>query len=160
MGFTLALEMIESWIQMFVAETIARIRRAHFVQGKSITAICRERRVSGLLLVRWTSRFACLDQSFEFHRTEIAHGRVTPPRVVEALDVVEHIGARLVAGALYAAPEPLDLVQPAAEPCRQQVVPDAPGAIDAVAGQKAGPHLQSHCLLCQSMVAGRRFSQA
>ena len=31
---------------MFVVETIARIRRAHFVQGKSIKAICRELRVS------------------------------------------------------------------------------------------------------------------
>ena len=31
---------------MLVVETIARIRRAHFVQGKSIKAICRELRVS------------------------------------------------------------------------------------------------------------------
>ena len=31
---------------MFVVETIARIRRAHFVQGRSIKAICRELRVS------------------------------------------------------------------------------------------------------------------
>ena len=31
---------------MFVVETIARIRRAPFVQGKSIKAICRELRVS------------------------------------------------------------------------------------------------------------------
>jgi transposase len=46
MGFTLALVMIEGWIGMFVVETIARIRRAHFIQGKSIKAICRELRVS------------------------------------------------------------------------------------------------------------------
>ena len=46
MGFTLALVMIEGWIGMLVVETIARIRRAHFVQGKSIKAICRELRVS------------------------------------------------------------------------------------------------------------------
>ncbi len=46
MGFTLALVMIEGRIGMFVVETIARIRRAHFVQGKSIMAICRELRVS------------------------------------------------------------------------------------------------------------------
>ena len=46
MGFTLALVMIEGQIGMFVVETIARIRRAHFVQGKSIKAICRELRVS------------------------------------------------------------------------------------------------------------------
>ena len=31
---------------MLVVETIARIRRAHFVQGKSIKAICRELRIS------------------------------------------------------------------------------------------------------------------
>ena len=31
---------------MFVVETIARIRRAYFVQGKAIKAICRELRVS------------------------------------------------------------------------------------------------------------------
>ena len=31
---------------MLVVETIAKIRRAHFVQGKSIKAICRELKVS------------------------------------------------------------------------------------------------------------------
>ena len=31
---------------MLVVETIAKIRRAYFVQGKSIKAICRELRVS------------------------------------------------------------------------------------------------------------------
>ena len=46
MGFTVALVMIEGRFGMFVVETIARIRRAHFVQGKSIKAICRELRVS------------------------------------------------------------------------------------------------------------------
>jgi len=38
--------MIEGRFGMYVVETIARIRRAHFVQGKSIKAICRELRVS------------------------------------------------------------------------------------------------------------------
>ena len=38
--------MIEGRFGMFVVETIARIRRAHFVQGKSIKLICRELRVS------------------------------------------------------------------------------------------------------------------
>ncbi len=46
MGLTVALVMIEGRIGMFVVETIARIRRAHFVQSKSIKAICRELRVS------------------------------------------------------------------------------------------------------------------
>ncbi len=31
---------------MLVVETIAKIRRAHFVEGKSITQICRELRLS------------------------------------------------------------------------------------------------------------------
>ena len=35
---------------MLVVETIARIRRAHFVQGKSIKAICRELGVSRKVL--------------------------------------------------------------------------------------------------------------
>ena len=38
--------MIGGRFGMFVVETIARIRRAHFVQGKSIKLICRELRVS------------------------------------------------------------------------------------------------------------------
>ena len=38
--------MIGGWFGMFVVETIARTRRAHFVQGKSIKLICRELRVS------------------------------------------------------------------------------------------------------------------
>lgn len=31
---------------MLIVETIARIRRAHFVQGKPIKAICRELKIS------------------------------------------------------------------------------------------------------------------
>ena len=31
---------------MLVVETVAKIRRAYFVQGKSIKAICRELRIS------------------------------------------------------------------------------------------------------------------
>jgi hypothetical protein len=34
-----------SWIGMLVVETVAKIRRAYFVQGQSIKAICRELRV-------------------------------------------------------------------------------------------------------------------
>ena len=56
MGFTLALVMIEGQIGMFVVETIARIRRAHFVQGKSIKAICRELRVSRKTVRKVTRR--------------------------------------------------------------------------------------------------------
>ena len=47
---------------MFVVETIARIRRAHFVQGKSIKLICRELRVS-----RKTVRKVIRSEETEFH---------------------------------------------------------------------------------------------
>ena len=66
-----------------------------------------EAAINGLLPVRWTPRLACLGQRLEIHRAEIADGRVASPRVVEALDVVEHIGAGLVAGAVDAAAYPL-----------------------------------------------------
>ena len=35
-----------AWFGMLVVETIAKIRRAYFAQGKSIKAICREYRLS------------------------------------------------------------------------------------------------------------------
>ncbi len=47
---------------MFVVETIARIRRAHFVQGKAIKAICRELRVS-----RKVVRKVLRSDATEFH---------------------------------------------------------------------------------------------
>ena len=47
---------------MFVVETIARIRRAHFVQGKSIKAICRELRIS-----RKTVRKVIRSKATDFH---------------------------------------------------------------------------------------------
>ena len=62
MGFTVALVMIEGRIGMFVVETIALIRRAHFVQGKSIKAICRELRVS-----RKTVRKVIRSEETDFH---------------------------------------------------------------------------------------------
>ena len=43
---------------MLVVETIAKIRRAHFIQGKSIKQICRELRVSRNT-VRKVIRFWC-----------------------------------------------------------------------------------------------------
>ncbi len=46
MGFTVALVVARGPVRMLVVETIARIRRAHFVQGKSTKAICRELHVS------------------------------------------------------------------------------------------------------------------
>ena len=60
----------------------------------------------GLLAFRWTPSLACLGQRLEIHRAEIANGRIPPPRIVEAPDGVEHIGARLVAGAVNSAAQP------------------------------------------------------
>src|SRR6478672_9730236 len=39
----------------------------------------------------------------ELHRAEIAEGRMAPPGIVEALDVVEHVGLGLVARAVFRA---------------------------------------------------------
>lgn len=61
----------------------------------------------GLLPVRWTPSLAWPGERLKIHRAEIADGRVSSPRVVEALDVVEHVGAGLVAGAVDAAAHPL-----------------------------------------------------
>ena len=47
---------------MLIVETIAKIRRAFFVQGKSIKAICRELRVS-----RKTVRKVIRSDATEFH---------------------------------------------------------------------------------------------
>ena len=47
---------------MLVVETIARIRRAHLVTGKSIKAICRELRVS-----RKVVRKVLRSKATEFH---------------------------------------------------------------------------------------------
>ena len=46
MGFIGAPEISGAEIGMLVVETIAKIRRAHFVQGKQIKQICRELKVS------------------------------------------------------------------------------------------------------------------
>ena len=49
----------------------------------------------------------CLGQRLEIQMAETADRRVSSPRVVEALNVVEHVGAGLVAGAVDAAAYPL-----------------------------------------------------
>ncbi len=55
---------------MLVVETIAKIRRAYFIQGKSIKQICREPRVS------WnTVRKVVRSGAIEF-----SHDRSTQPR--------------------------------------------------------------------------------
>jgi transposase len=55
---------------MLVVETIAKIRRAHFVDGKSIKQICRELRVS-----RNTVR-----KVIRSGATEFTYDRTTQPR--------------------------------------------------------------------------------
>ncbi len=60
---------------MLVVETIAKIRRAYFVQGKSIKAICRELRVS-----RKVVRKVLRSEATEFHyeRGEQPFRRIGP----------------------------------------------------------------------------------
>ncbi len=55
---------------MLVVETIAKIRRAHFVEGKSIKQICRELRLS-----RNTVRKVIRSDA-----TEFTYDRTTQPR--------------------------------------------------------------------------------
>ena len=69
--------MIEGRFGMFVVETIARIRRAHFVQGKSIKLICRELRVSRKV-VRKVLRSDATE--FRYEREEQPFPRIGPWR--------------------------------------------------------------------------------
>src|SRR6516164_5278677 len=62
-----------AWFRMLVVETIAKIRRAYFAQGKSIKAICREYRLS-----RKVVRKVIRSQATEFH---YARGRQPLPRI-------------------------------------------------------------------------------
>ena len=51
-----------AWIGMLIVETIAKIRRAHFVQKKPIKAICREFGLS-----RKVVRKVLRSEATEFH---------------------------------------------------------------------------------------------
>ena len=101
---------------MLVVETIAKIRRAFFVQGKSIKAICRElrdsRKVAGsnpagvaTLFVRisifknlaaglpiWVRRFAT--RCCRFSLTELVHGRFGHSFATGLLDVDLYLSER------------------------------------------------------------------
>ena len=48
-------------------------------------------------------------QPFINGRTHVVERRVSAPRIVEALDVIEDIGSGLVAGAIASSVDPLDL---------------------------------------------------
>src|SRR5215472_18596256 len=62
-----------AWFGMLVVETIAKIRRAYFAQGKSIKAICCEYRLS-----RRVVRKVIRSQATEFH---YERGRQPLPRI-------------------------------------------------------------------------------
>ena len=49
-----------------------------------------------LLPVWWTLSLSCRRDPLEFHRADIANGRVSSAWVVEAFDIFEHIGPSLV----------------------------------------------------------------
>ena len=66
MGFTVLTELVGSRFGMLIVETIAKIRRAHFVQGKPIKAICRELKFSRKV-VRKVLRSG--DTAFEYERS-------------------------------------------------------------------------------------------
>src|ERR1700749_3048015 len=70
-----------AWIGMLVLETVAKIRRAYFVQRKTIKAICRELRVS-----RKVVRKVLRSEATRFHyeRGDQPQPRIGPWR--EALD--------------------------------------------------------------------------
>jgi hypothetical protein len=76
----------------------------------------------------------------ELHRTEIADRRVPTLGVVEALDVIEHIGFGFVAGPIDLAGDALGL-QLGEEALHRSIVPDIAGAAhragDAVIGHQS-----------------------
>ena len=75
MGFTVALVTCTgAGFGMLVVETIAKIRRAYFVQGKSIKAICRELRVSRKV-VRKVLRSEATEFRYERERAAAAAAR-------------------------------------------------------------------------------------
>src|ERR1700728_3665229 len=64
-----------AWMGMLVVETVAKIRRAYFVQGKAIKAICRELRVSRKV-VRKVLRSEATE--FRYERSEQPLPRIGP----------------------------------------------------------------------------------
>ncbi len=66
MGFTVLSSSSGAGLGMLVVETIARIRRAHFVDGKPIKAICRELKISRKV-VRKVLRSG--ETAFEYERS-------------------------------------------------------------------------------------------
>jgi len=77
---------------------------------------------------------------FEVHRAEIAQRRVAAGRIVEALDVVEHLGLGMIARAVGFAGDPLGL-QRGEEALHRGIVPDVSRSAhrtgDAIVGHQA-----------------------
>jgi len=64
-------------------------------------------RISELLPVSRTPGLSRCGDPLEFHRAEIANGRVAPGWVVEAFDIIEHVGAGIVSCPVDLAGDPL-----------------------------------------------------
>jgi hypothetical protein len=84
-------------IGMLVVETVAKIRRAYFVQGKSIKAICRELRIS-----RKVVRKVLRSEATEFR---YKRGEQSLPRIGPWQDALDQLLAFIELLATGAAPE-------------------------------------------------------
>lgn len=84
----------------------------------------------------------------ELHGADVAQFRMPSARVVEALDVVEHLRAGFIAGAVNLAVDALEF-QGREEALHGRIVPDVPGPAhrtgDAVVGQQALKLLAGVC---------------
>lgn len=91
---------------MFKRELVAR----SLVPGASVAAIAQEAGINS----NWAAAgFVDTDLSFlsflELYRTDVAERRVTTRRVVEPLDVIEHISAGLFPGPVHLSSRALSL---------------------------------------------------
>ena len=55
----------------------------------------------------WTPPLSHRGDPLEFHRADIANGRVAPGRVVEPFDIIEHVGPSMVSRSINLAGNPL-----------------------------------------------------
>ena len=93
-----------------------------------------------LLPVWWTRCLARGGDPLELHRADVADGRVASLRVVEELDVVEHVGAGLVTCAVDLAGCALGF-QRRKEALHRGIVPDVAGAARAACHTVVGHEL-------------------
>lgn len=74
---------------------------------------------------------------FELHRTEIPQCGVPPPGIVEALDVIEHVGPGLGSGTVHLPYRALGLER-GEEALHHRIVPDVPGPTHAASDTEVG----------------------